>query len=44
MRALFLITNKEAVQTHNHNYIYISLLFAACFSCCAKPLSGSKNT
>jgi len=44
MHVLFFINMKKAVQTVNHNYIYISLLLAACFSFCAKPLSGNKNT
>jgi len=29
MHVLFFISNKKAVQTINHNYIYISLLLAA---------------
>jgi len=44
MHVLFFIGGKKAVQTVNHKNIYISLLLAACFSSCAKPLSGNKNT
>ena len=40
---LFFISGKKTVPTVNDNYIYISLLFAAYFSFCAKPLSGNKK-
>jgi len=44
MHDLFFISTKKTVQTVSHSYIYISLLLAACFSFCRKPLSGNENT
>jgi hypothetical protein len=43
MHVLFFIRSEKEVQTVSHSPIYISLLLAACFSFCGKPLSGDKK-
>jgi hypothetical protein len=44
MHVLFFTSNKKAVQTGYHNYIYIILLISECFRFCAKALSENKTT
>jgi hypothetical protein len=43
MHVLFFVRSEKEVQTVSHSHIYISLLFAACFSFCGKLLSGDKK-
>jgi len=43
MHVLFFISNKNEVQTVNHNYIYTILMLATCCSFCGKPLPGNKK-